>query len=355
MVSGSAEGPSPGPSPTSPPAALEDDTPSSGGARSPTAGSAQRPRPKLVYILGTGRCGSTVFEIVLASHPELQSMGEFYGKSFPRWNPGAICSCGQPYDRCAFWSPILQEYRKCVDFDRQSEGQLLFEAYRGLPRTLLYGMLRVARVREHARGLSDLVRVVAGASRKSVVTDSSKNALRGYLYSLARSPELDVYFVHLVRDGRGYMYSKTTLPDGIEHGRSRRVVSPWEITARWVVPNLLGTLLCSRPGNRYLRVRYEDFVDRPTEVLERVGRFIGVDMAPVIQAVRDRRPIPTHHLIGGNRLRFRPTITLESRFASVALSSRQSRWAFWVVGGWMAFWYGYRPAGHAPGPGTVAA
>lgn len=329
-------------SPSAAPSSVQDGVPGAAPAsRSNDTRAADGPKRKLIYILGTGRCGSTVFEIVLGSHPAIRAMGEFFGTAFPRWTPGAICSCGLPYDKCTFWSGVLEEYARYVDLDEQSRGQSRFETYPSLLRMWVHRLFGTASIRRHSAGMADLVRVVAHRAGTEIVSESSKNAVRGYLYSRSRSSEFDVYYLHLVRDGRGYMYSKTTVPDGTGAENSRLVVSPWEITARWVVPNLLAQLLCSRPKDHYLRIRYEDFVARPVEVLREIGRFLGLDMGPVEQSVREGRSIPIAHLLGGNRLRFRPSITLESRFASVALESRQSRWAFWTLGGWMAYWYGY--------------
>jgi hypothetical protein len=315
--------------------------PPSGGLGAPVGG--PRRRQKLIYILGTGRCGSTVFEIVLGSHPKIQASGEFHGIPFPKWMPGTVCSCGLTFNLCPFWSKVSEGYHHYVDFDQQLESQARFEYYRCLPRTLVHRVFNTSAIHKHSRGMSDLIRVISDKSGKEVVSDSSKSAARGYMYSLDRSAEFDVYYIHLVRDGRGYMYSKTSVPDGAGYGKRRLVLSPWELTLRWVAPNLLAMLLCSRPRNRYLRIRYEDFVERPEETLEQVGRFVDLDMTPVIETVRKGQPIPVSHLIGGNRLRFNSTITLEKRYAKRALGTRKVRWTFAALGGWMAFLYGYIP------------
>jgi len=299
------------------------------------------PRQKFVYILGASRCGSTVFEIVLGSHPRIRATGEFHTTPFPDASPEALCSCGQTFDLCPFWSLVRERYRAIADFDRTRKGQLRYENYRSLPRTWLYGVLGTSEIHEQTLALSGLVRIIAQSSGKEIVSESSKNAVRGYLYGLARARDFDVYYIHLVRDGRGYILSQTELPDGASSRAEKASVAPWVLTLRWVVPNFLAMLLCSRPKNRYLRVRYEDFVERPVQVLEQVGRFLGVDMSPVVETVRLGQPIPVTHLVGGNRVRFNPTITLESRYADPALVSRNDRWSFWALGGWMSYLYGY--------------
>lgn len=305
------------------------------------ATTAVRTRQKLIYILGTGRCGSTILEIVLGNHPKIQPTGEFHGIPFPRWMPGTVCSCGRSYEECPLWSRVRAEYSRRVDFGRQLASQERFEYYRSLPRALLYRWAASPEVREHARGMAELVRVIAKESGKEIVSDSSKSAARGYAYTLARYEGLDVYFIHLVRDGRGYLYSETKEPDGAGYGKRKVVQSPSRITLRWALENLVAQILCSRPKDHYLRVRYEDFVSQPVEVLERIGRFVGVDMTPVIDTIRAGQALPIGHLIGGNRLRFGSTVKLESRFRELAVGSRRTRWTFWILGGWMALWYGY--------------
>jgi hypothetical protein len=307
------------------------------------------PRQKFLYVVGASRCGSTVFEIVLGSHPKIQATGEFHTTPFPEWLPNAVCACGQTFNRCPFWSPIRERYREFTDFDRTRKGQLQFEDYRCLPRTLLHRSLGTQEIHEHARGMANLVRIIAERSGKEIVSESSKNPVRGYVYGLARSPGFDVYYLHLVRDGRGYIHSETVLPDGSRPGEEKPPLPPWALTLRWVASNLLAMLLCSRPRDRYLRIRYEDFVEHPVETLERVGRFVGLDMTPVIEQVREGRPIPVAHLIGGNRVRFNPTVTLDSRFVNHASESRNDRWSYWALGGWMAFLYGYLPKGRRSG------
>ena len=346
------DGPGDGPSTT--PAASDTTTsrPAGAAGSGTLAAPNARPRQKLIYILGTGRCGSTILEIVLGSHPKIQPTGEFHGIPFPRWMPGTVCSCGRSYEECPLWTRVREDYSRRVDFGRQLASQERFEYYRSLPRALMYRWAASPEIREHARGMADLIRVIAKESGKEIVAESSKSAARGYAYTLARYEGLDVYFIHLVRDGRGYLYSETKEPDGAGYGQRKVVQSPSRITLRWALENLVAQILCSRPRDRYLRVRYEDFVSQPVEVLERIGRFVGVDMTPVLETVRQGQPIPIGHLIGGNRLRFGTTVKLESKFRELALGTRRTRWTFWILGGWMALWYGYpalaRPTSKPP-------
>ena len=49
-------------------------------------------KPKIVYILGYGRSGSTLLEIVLAANEAIESVGEF--GNFDDWAENDdVCSC----------------------------------------------------------------------------------------------------------------------------------------------------------------------------------------------------------------------------------------------------------------------
>ncbi len=100
-----------GPTPEPPVPAVGRAVGPAGGTAAGTAvvGAGPPRKQKFVYILGTGRCGSTIFEILLGSHPKIQATGEFHGLPFPKWMPGTICACGLTYNVCPFWSQVTEE------------------------------------------------------------------------------------------------------------------------------------------------------------------------------------------------------------------------------------------------------
>src|SRR5690348_5991619 len=64
-------------------------------------------RPKVLFIVGTGRIGSTIIEQILGQTDGFWPTGELYRI----WQDGLIegdfCGCGEPLPECPFWRSVL--------------------------------------------------------------------------------------------------------------------------------------------------------------------------------------------------------------------------------------------------------
>ncbi|MGC2289824.1 MAG: sulfotransferase domain-containing protein [Thermoplasmata archaeon] len=300
--------------------------------------------PVLVYVVGHHKSGSTVLGALLSGSPDIFFAGELYRFPSPIWVPGdpnRYCSCGAPSINCPFWSHVRQEFERQHRLDELRRGQLRFERWRDLPRTLFARGSQRQELQRHAGRMEDLVRIIGQESGARVIVESGFGALRGRVYSVKRNPPFRVKFLHLVRDGRGFMWSESHQENTPEAG------GPWVrfppiVVARWVGMNLLGTVLCSQDRANYLRVRYEDLVENPRATLERIGRFVGVDLTEVIARVEAKDPIPMRHITAGNRNRLGGSVVLKADLSWTTGLPQSSRALFWLTGGWLARLYGYR-------------
>jgi hypothetical protein len=159
-------------------------------------------------------------------------------------------------------------------------------------------------------------------------------------------PGIDLYAVHLVRNGRGVITSlrKTLKKDvqaGIMWDHEGRPM--WKTAVRWTVLNLASEWVCARLGpGRAMRLRYEDFVADPEAALGRIGSLIGLDLAGVAEAASSGEPMRAGHNIGGNRTKKSGYVTLrpDAREWRKALSPAEQRLA-WALMGWLMRRYGY--------------
>lgn len=303
------------------------------------------PRPTLVYITGSHRSGGTILGLLLAAHPEVFLTGALYKLPVPAWTPGRTCSCGVPVPSCPFWTSVVKRFEGSSSLDELRRGQARYETWEALPRSLVAQAFRTRGARRHAGRMAALVQAIAAQSGRRVIVDASRTAHRGRLYSMARSEDLDVAFIHLVRDGRAYMSSELKLPGITKLGRQRTWIhAPAALALRWMLQNLLSVILCS--SGRYLRIRYEDLVLHPEEVLSQIGQFVGVDFQPVIQLVRNNQTIPIEHVLPGNRfVKEAPTASLWSRPVRGSSLGPGTKLVFWTIAGWFAGFLGYRPKG----------
>ena len=137
---------------------------------------------KVIYLVGMGRSGSTLLDILLDAHSQIRALGgvrrlAHYARKHP-------CPCGAPsFWECGFWSQVnegLQSRlgRDLVTLDVHARDNKTF--------------------REHNRTLFEVVSEVSGVP---FVTDNSKSVIR--LRRLMEAPDIDVIPIHVLRDPRG--------------------------------------------------------------------------------------------------------------------------------------------------------
>jgi Sulfotransferase family len=331
---------------------------------------------KVLMITGLGRSGSTILDIVLGNHPDIESVGEVANLFVNGWisreslrgiDPKKrrvpICTCGKrldvlyvdaPDEACPFWSSVRREWVERTDpdsienypklrgnFGRTRLARLVQQYLR-----LLYEKRRPsARFRSYARLTRAFFESIRAVSGKPVIVDSTKSPVRAF--ALGMVPGIDLYVVHLVRDGRGIIASlRKTFEKDVQAGImwDHEGHPMWRAVARWIVLNLAAEWVCTQLGpNRTMRLRYEDFVADPKGALERIGSLIELDLREVAEAASSGKPMQAGHNVGGNRtkksgiIRLRPD---EEEWKS-ALSPTEQRLS-WMLMGWLMRRYGYK-------------
>lgn len=266
----------------------------------------------LVYVLSTGRSGSTLLDLVLGTHPALTTVGELQLLPFDLLDPTARCGCGEPFAACPFWAPLRTEPAvtralgplRAVRESRDA-GRLLRPRLLG---ALLTGRAP-ARLRAESRAYGDmnrgLLQAVARRAGGSTPVDASKDPYR--LWLLARSGRVDLHVLHLVRDPRAVACSFLG-PGPASPDRVARVA------LRWTVQQILANRLARKvvaPG-RTTVIRYEDLASAPDPTMAAIGVRLGVDPDGFDPAhVREH----VNHAIAGNPMRGRSTaIALDERW-----------------------------------------
>lgn len=256
----------------------------------------------IVYIAGYGRSGSTLLDLLLGMHPAVRSLGEA-GMIWDQLEiAGAECSCGAVLPACAIWGPVLQSLRARWDTreiasDAVGMEHSFWRFWRGL--------------RDHGPAYREahefLFESLGSESGIGFLVDSSKTAYR-YAWrplALTRNCGFDVRVMHLMR------HPSRVLASCLKGRNSRLVREPHDrrrlevpITlVGWNLANLFAALngRILGPG-RYLRVDFDDLLQAPGKVLDRIGRFLGIDMSPVIARIQGGDGIPPGHLIAANRM-----------------------------------------------------
>lgn len=241
---------------------------------------------KILYVAGLAHCGSTYLSRILNRHSSIFSTGEITDLHEQVEHEFEYCSCqvGEEVleSPCPFWVKVTNRLQtECdVEFDdiarvslnRQIEWIRALKGYltgRGFP--------------DFKQGNRNLFRVIREETGCSVVLDASKSPWR--LLPLARSFPEQIRILHLVKAPTNQMASKVNR--GFGFYRSALM--------KYLRKNVLIHRLFS-DTDRYLRVKFEDFIQSPDGVLHRLFDWVGVDFEDPFHS----EPGLYHHLCGSN-------------------------------------------------------
>jgi hypothetical protein len=304
---------------------------------------------KLLYFMGAGHVGSTVIDVVIGAHPRIESLGEAW-KLPPAWAETAserVCACGAKIRACEFWNEARKVWAERVGDDDVARYVALMGRYEGSksawPRLLANRLRPSAGFAEYLRRNRALYEAVAQVGGKPAIVESSLSPRRAFV--IASTPGIDLHLVHLVRDGRGVIWSHRN-PAKAALRQSFRPAPTRRITRYWISANLQSAFVASRlPRERTLRLRYEDFATDPDAALGRLGAFFGENLSGLLTPEHAiRQPAPVRHTPGGNRVRLLRDVQVRRDFGWMEQLPAKDRAFFWRFAGWLARRYGYREA-----------
>lgn len=264
----------------------------------------------VLFIGGSGRCGSTLLESLLARLPEVCVLGEVVHL----WKRGVtdnqLCACGSHFHDCPFWGAVGD--RAFGGWDRVDVPEILgLQAQVDRQRHMWRTAQRrpPATTLRQARSYADLYHCIYEAAREvsgaRVVVDSSKHAATAL--ALTHHPDLDLRVLQIVRDPRGVAYSWSRAVERPETA-DRQLMPQLDATTStvyWLSHNLaLGAVSYRR--RPLARLRYEDLVREPQAAVAQAWRQLdlpGPGLLPMVaeQTIELR---PTHS-VAGNPMRFR--------------------------------------------------
>ncbi|SPJ25219.1 sulfotransferase [Palleronia abyssalis] len=259
----------------------------------------------VLYIGGYGRSGSTVIDMALGQLPGIFGAGELGNLARHVWENDEYCACGARVRECAIWSRIVERWLEQEPVGTLGRYGALAERIEALrnPLAVIGVTASGSDFREYARLTRKLYLAIRETTGCDIIIDSSKSPSRAL--ALSRVPGLDLSLLHLVRDGRGVAWSMMKTHDVNPSAGVQRPVggNPALRTAhRWIVFNLLTEFATSRiPGNRSIRLRYEDFTADPFGALAPVLKMLDVAAAAQTSTAFDE--IVPEHQVAGSRVR----------------------------------------------------
>ena len=270
-------------------------------------------------ICSAARSGSTLLDIVVGSHSQCASLGEFsfLGKAIAL---GQDCSCGELLVECPSWKIVFDRIREELSIDLIAQPYALNQwdtlastvvdhkqqtsAYKALRklRSLIcdlryYDALGIGHhlplpstLSQGIRNTETLLQHVTSAWGVDLLVDSSKNVHKAI--ALAQSNRVEARIVYLTRDGRGVYFSRRS--SGFTRSEAVRGWLNYNRRANNLLPSLV-------PAKKLLRLRYEDLVADPNTASQTLYEFLELDNEPAIYEIDPTKS----HLVNGNDMRFK--------------------------------------------------
>jgi sulfotransferase family protein len=267
-------------------------------------------RLKVLYVIGWGRSGSTIIDNLLGGIDGFFSGGEIRNI----WHEGLSqirrCGCGETVPNCPVWSSVLREV-----FGTNRPEDIYTHQILGWQRAalrsrqtwrILAGTHRnPAELEAYQSLMTRVYHAVADVTHSGVIVDSSKVPSDAAM--LLSVPSIEAFFVHLVRDPRATAYSwlrRKARLDGSEPEDMPRF-SLIKNAFSWNEFNLGAEAVARRAGEaRFMRLRYEDFVASPREMIGHVAEFVGEGSADLPFSDQRTGSIGINHTVSGNPTRF---------------------------------------------------
>ncbi|MEV4839448.1 sulfotransferase [Nonomuraea sp. NPDC049486] len=252
--------------------------------------------PRVIFLGGLGRSGTTLLERLLGELPGVAPLGEVVHL----WERGVLagepCGCGRAFPACPFWRQVGE--RAFGGWTPGLAGRVM-ALRRRVDRTRRLGRAH-ADLPEYVRAYRLLYEAAAGVAGAGLVVDSSKHASLAYCLL---EGGLDPHIVQVVREPRAVAHSWGRTVERPENGRPMTRWGPVRTAVHWTAQNLALELLARR-GARVTRVRYEDLVAAPGDTLGALAGELGLPPSRLPFLHGATAHLTTAHTASGNPMRF---------------------------------------------------
>lgn len=227
---------------------------------------------KVIFLMGPGHCGSTLLDLILGSHPDMFSLGEFsrMGSLIHKNEKNSQKICGVCEGECPFWNRTASQRVLRQLFSRESIMDKVvskLSSYFVTPYQYLFEW-----------------------TGKSILVDSSKKPrwYKKQLYPSYKWRGVTPYLVYMLRDGRAVVnsYYRKYPERGMD-----KIADNWKQQM-----NRMNRFYDAFPGDNKMKLYYEHLATQPETVVRSICDFIGVEFKKEMLSYW----VPEHHHVFGN-------------------------------------------------------
>ena len=259
---------------------------------------------KIIYVIGAGRSGTTLLDIVLGNNPDMFSAGEL--NRFPIRN-GIPPLLEKDNPKFIFWdrfkTNLMNNYSK---YDLKNLNNLInkFEYHLGVFR-IMFSSSNNKSLNDYHEYLKIFFNTLSNQVNQDFIVDSSKYPCRAYHLS------------QLFKDKICFVYIKRNPVDVVQSFAKKDIEQP---PKSWLMANLYlfcVNLLCIfilnkiKKDSKVATITLEELTNEPAKTLSHISETLGIDLTESIGLTQNYSPLKTGCLFDGNRLRLKTEIVME--------------------------------------------
>ena len=289
-----------------------------------------KPRKKVLYIVGAQNSGSTMLDTLLSGADSSYGLGEV-GR-IHAISSTALCNCGKSPSSCAPCGALVE----AIDSAGLTEKLTTIFPRSLKEKSLIRHLSSGSACKEYA-AISDLIiDSVANSTSSGLLIDSSKNVSRAI--ALARASQHEIFFLHFVRDGRGYINSRNS-PSRLKRLNNKPAFV--SLIWKWIMKNLLATLFLQPYARKFMIMRYEDFINRPQDCIRKIEKFIDFNLSSVCQALESGAAVERQQIFETPRAISYSSVKIEPRRLESQKFQLIRNLTYLIAGGFLGALWGY--------------
>jgi len=263
--------------------------------------------PEILYIMGTGRSGTTILEVLLANNPAIAGAGELKHIFRDGYIANRSCACGKAARDCAHWVRVLQSTGwERADWMRMAALLQRLESHAAFP-WVATGLKGRELLPEYRQANEALFTAIGAAAQSRAIVDSSKYAGRALL--LSRMFPEKVKILCITRSAAGLVGAFAKKNDAEQRPKGMFAAAAYYVYV----------LLCMRvvqvrvPRDKRLTIAFEDLMRDPQTTLRTIEAWSGHSLATSRSLIASGGLLDVGHIVTGNRLRKKGRVTFEPK------------------------------------------
>jgi len=264
----------------------------------------------IIYILGTGRTGTTLLGIALSNNAHIFDTGEIL--KFVKLK-GLPHGFNERSDSYKFWQRIYRQLGLKIKINETLENTIHQREYhKYFIKNLFFNRNNERNNERYKDYINNFFDVLEDEIDESIVIDSSKYPGRAMALEKNLSANHNAYYVYIKRNP--ISVARSFAKKDVEQPSKSFLAS----NLYYFIVNLFCNIfLITINKEKKISVKYEDFIAKPEEVLNKIQMKFKLDLSNSIELIKNNEELKTGYIFEGNRIRLNESVVLRKNSSKI--------------------------------------